>query len=287
MKKLNQTGAIQLMKKGSSPGPDGILPIMIMNAGPEIPIHLRVLFQSCWNEGIVPSCWKQDNRIYIPKPIKEDYHIEKAYRSLSLSSTVGKLFERIPTQRLLWFLETTFNIDLHQFAYRKESSTVHALMHMMQTIKKGFDEDQVTVAALLDLEGAFDAVWRDGVIYQLKEAGITGRLLKYTISFFTNRTSRNLVNSHVSDWMNTSVGVPQGSILAPILFIFYVRTMTCNIPSHIKYADDVTAMATHTDPDVAAQNLSNNLTSIVEWNRKWRLTANPKKVGGHVFLQKR
>ena len=82
-----------------------------------------------------------------------------------------------------------------------------------------FNEDQVTFAALLDLEGSFDDVWRDGVIYQLKEAGVTGRLLKYTISF-TNRTSRNLVNSHVSEWMNTSVGVPQGSILC--LDIIYI-----------------------------------------------------------------
>ncbi len=69
----------------------------------------------------------------------------------------------------------------------------------------------------------------------------------------------------------------RGVYLSYILFIFYIRTMTCNIPSHIKYADDVTAMATHEDPDAAALNLSNNLTSIVEWNRKWRLTANPKK----------
>ena len=67
-------------------------------------------------------------------------------------------------------------------------------MHMMQTIKKGFNEDQVTDATLLDLEGVFDAIWRDRVIYQLKEVGVTDRLLKYTISFFTNSTSRNLVN---------------------------------------------------------------------------------------------
>ncbi len=269
--------ALRKMKKDSSPGPDGIMPIMILKSGPNISTYLSSLFQSCWVEGVVPSVWKMDNRVYIPKPNKEDYHIEKAYRPLSLNSCIGKLYERTPTLRLIWFLECTHNIDLHQFAYRQGSNTVHALLHMMHTIKSGFNEGECCVAALIDLEGAFDAVWRDGVMYQLWSAGVSGRLLHYICSFLTDRKSRNLVNDYTSPWMDTSVGVPQGSILAPILFIFYVRDMTANVPNHLKYADDVTAMVVHRDPQVAAQQLSTDISSVVSWNRKWRLLANPKK----------
>ncbi len=278
--------AIELMKRNSSPGPDGILPIMLLKSGPHITSHLCNLFQSCWSQGHVPVCWKRDNRIYIPKPGKEDYHNEKAYRPLSLNSVVGKLYERIPTLRLIWFLESTYNIDIWQFSYRKHSSTIHALLHMIQTIKLGFNDDACTVAALIDLEGAFDAIWRDGVVFQLYEAGITGRLLRYVISFFHKRASRNLVNSYESEWIDTSIGVPQGSILAPILFIFYVRDMTRSVPVHIKYADDLTAMATHRDPDIAASHLSNHIAGVLEWNQKWRLMANPRKSEVMCFTKK-
>ncbi len=269
--------ALSLMKKDSSPGPDGIMPIMLLRSGPRISTYLSTLFQACWEEGVVPTCWKMDNRVYIPKPNKTDYHTEKAYRPLSLNSCVGKLYERTPTLRLIWFLECTHNIDLLQFAYRQGSNTVHALLHMLQSIKLGFNEDECCVAALIDLEGAFDAVWRDGVIYQLWSAGVSGRLLQYVCSFLTDRKSRNLVNEYTSPWIDTSVGVPQGSILAPILFIFYVRHMTDNVPNNLKYADDVTAMVKHKDPYAAAQLLSTQIDSVVHWNKKWRLLANPKK----------
>ncbi len=278
--------AIGLMKRSSSPGPDGILPVMLLKSGPLITSHLNTLFQACWSEGCVPKCWKRDHRIYIPKPGKDNYHTEKAYRPLSLNSVVGKLYERIPTLRFIWFLERTFNIDLWQFSYQKHSSTIHALLHMIQSIKEGFNEGKCTVAALIDLEGAFDAVWRDGVVYQLHEVGITGRLLRYVISFFHCRCSRNLVNNFESEWMDTSIGVPQGSILAPILFIFYVRNMTRDVPNHIKYADDLTAMASDKDPDLAAATLSNNISVVIEWNHKWRLMANPSKSEVMCFTKK-
>ncbi len=86
--------------------------------------------------------------------------------------------------------------------------------------------------------------------------------------------------------MDTSIGVPQGSILAPILFIFYVRNMTRDVPGHIKYADDLTAMASDKDPDLAAAALSNNISNVLEWNHKWRLMANPTKIEVMCFTKK-
>ena len=71
---------------------------------------------------------------------------------------------------------------------------------------------------MADLEGAFDTVWREGAIYKLHKAGINNNLLSVFSSFLSDRYSRNLVNSHTSDWVQTTLGVPQGSILSPLIF---------------------------------------------------------------------
>ena len=107
------------------------------------------------------------------------------------------------------------------------------------------------IAVMADLEGAFDPVWREGAIYKLHKAGINNNLLSVFSSFLSDRYSRNLVNSHTSDWFQTTLGVPQGSILSPLIFLVYTADLTmeevpnnCSHPSpseprESKYADDV------------------------------------------------
>ena len=125
--------------------------------------------------------------------------------------------------------------------------------------------------ALIDLEWAFDSVWRNGVLYKLWKVGIRGRMLISLHSFLTNRFSRSLVNSHCSEWIQTDIGVPQGSLLAVILFIFHIHDMAYNIPSKIKFADDINVLSTNRDPAIAASVVQSSLTEIVSWNNKWRL----------------
>ena len=104
----------------------------------------------------------------------------------------------------------------------------------------GFKKNQSTVAAYVDLEGAFDGIWRKGVIYKLIEANIMGRMLLYVHSFLSSRKSRNLVNNFVSPWTSTKIGVPQGSVISPLLFIFYIQDMATKLGPHIAFADDLT-----------------------------------------------
>ncbi len=203
----------------------------------------------------MPGTWEMDNRVYIPKPGKADYNITKAYRPLSLNSTVGKLYEDTATSRFLWFIHSNYQVDRYNFAYQKNSSTAHALLYMVNCIRTGFDNGEVTSAVFIDLEGAFDGIWRKGLIYQVAEAGIKGNLLLYVASFLSGRKSRSLVGSCVTEWADTDIGVPQGSVIAPLLFVFYVRHITCTLPTNVKYADDVTAWVTSVDPSAAAATL--------------------------------
>ena len=134
------------------------------------------------------------------------------------------MLERIINTRLIWWLESQFKIDLFQFAYRKNFSTTQALTYFIDSIKRGSCDDQHTVAASIDFEGAFDSVWRNGVLYKLWKVGIRGRMLLFLHSFLNNRFSRSLVNSHCSEWIQTDIGVPQGSLLAVILLSFTFMT---------------------------------------------------------------
>ena len=278
--------AIQMMKPDSSPGPDKILPCMLQKAKEEVILPLHTLLQCSWSQGHIPKAWKEDNRMYIPKPGKDTYHKTKSYRSLSLSSVIGKLQERIKCNRLLCFVEENHCIDRFQFTYRKGHSLCHALLHMVTSLKEAFDKKEDTVAAFIDFEGAFDGVWRNGVIYRLYESGVDGRMLLYIADYLSGRKTRSLVNSHTTEWIVTEVGLPQGSILSPVLFITYVRTLTSSLPQHIKYADDLSGWVSHVDATQAAASLQNQLEELVSWNRKWRLCINTDKTVVMVFSNK-
>ncbi len=136
--------ALSKMNQNASPGPDAILPIMLSKAKNAVVPYLHTLFNQCWNVGKLPSVWKKDDRIYLPKPGKPDYHVEKAYRPLSLNSVVGKSFESTATFRYVWFLHTEHQVNAYTFAYVRGSSTTHALLYVINAIKKDFQDNRST-----------------------------------------------------------------------------------------------------------------------------------------------
>ncbi len=270
------SAAVKHLKQDGSPGPDGVLPIMVKEADQVVVPHLLEVFQLCWQEGIVPQCWKKDNKIFIPKDGYEN-NTEKALRPLSLNAVIGKTYEFIIASRYIWWLETQFKLDWEQFAYRRSRGVVQALLTFVSAIHEGFEKGEPTVATLIDLEGAFDTLWREGIIYNMHEMGVRGRLLCYAASFLQGRKTRLLVNSHTGEWFTTSIGVPQGAVISPILFIAYISKLTTTIASNIKFADDVTCWITHIDVRHACVAMEDELTQIDRWCCKWRLKISTRK----------
>ncbi len=248
--------------------------------------HLNYLYNMCFDVGKIPTIWKQDNRIYLPKSGRSDYHVEKAYRPLSLNSVTGKIYEHTMARRFTHYLYTQFCIDEYNFAYKKNSSTLHGLLYMINSIKEGFREDKVSAAIFIDLEGAFDAIWRDGLIYQVADIGVRGNVFLYIVDFLRGRQSRSIVNSYTSDWTTTHIGVPQGSIIAPILFVHYIKDITSTLPKNMKYADDVSAWVTNVNATLAAADLQNQLVGLSNWLSKWRLTASAHKTEVVLFCKR-
>ncbi len=166
---------------------------MIKKGGAGLTSAIHHTFQSCWKQGEVPKCWKKENRIYLPKQDKPDCCIPKTYRGISLSSVVGKVYERISDRRLRAWMTTEGLWDPFQFAYRKDHSITQALLYYTLSIIQGFNEGKHTLACFIDLEGAFDTVWRASIIYKLHQAGLTERLLCFIDSYLCDRLVCNQV----------------------------------------------------------------------------------------------
>ena len=152
--------AIDKLNGNGSPGPpttnkdDPGLPPIILKLGKDIIApYLHILIQNLWYHGSFPKCLKRDKKIFIPKPGKDDYTLEKSYRMLTLSPCIAKIYDSIFSERFYTWLEK-IKFDENQFAYRKNLSCQMAMFKFLQHIQENTNNDNVTISVFLDLEGA-------------------------------------------------------------------------------------------------------------------------------------
>ena len=176
--------------------------------------------QACYFVGDFPRPWKMENRIYL-RSDKEHYHQENSYRPISLSNTLGKMFERIILQETINILE-----EKNVYAYLKNKNAPQALLPLLEQMCSVVRDNKYGIVVFADLQGTFDSVWRKGALYKLHQTGINSNLLAVFSSFFTDRSFRNLVNSYTSEWRFSYTGVPQGSLLSPLIFLIFTADMT-------------------------------------------------------------
>ena len=131
-------------------------------------------------------------------------------------------------------------------------------------------------AIFLDISKAFDKVWHDGLIFRLRQNGVNGRLLKLFESYLHNRQQRVVINCSYSAHLPIQSGVPQGSVLDPLLFLIYINDLETNIKLNIKFfADDTMPFSIVKDPAVSAIELNHDLNIIRQWAYQWKMEFNP------------
>ena len=152
-------------------------------------LHYTLLdvYNTCWTEGSYPQRWKEEYRIYLPKANKKSHNFAKAYRSITLVSVIGKTYERIGSDRLTAFMEQNGLLSPYQYAYRKNKDLTQALLYYILDAQNSLNEGKTVLTSLVDLEGAYDCVWRAGLLKKLHDAGITGRLFLLIKSYLTGR----------------------------------------------------------------------------------------------------
>ena len=157
-------------------------------------------------------------------------------------------------------------------------STVNQLIDIYNTFCKTLDEGKEVRAIFCDISKAFDRVWHKGLLFKLKSAGVTGSLLTWFSDYLNDRKQRVVLPGASSSWTSVKAGVPQGSILGPLLFLLYINDIVEDINSSIRrFADDTSLYIIVDNPFQAAEQLNSDLQKIYHWAAKWLVTFNPGK----------
>jgi len=220
--------------------------------------------------------WKEENRIVIPKVGRDDYHQCSSYRTISITSCLGKRFEYITTRLVSILLELNFDLDQH--AYLKGRSTMQAVLSLVENIKKGILQDQCTGAVFFDLTDEFGSVDRRRLLHKIrKDFKISGRLLSHIESFLSNRFARLKLHESMGDWIESFIGTSEGTRLGRLLFIMHIH----DAPSCIKpkYADDLVALSV----DRIQENLQDATDQLIRWTERESMLINAIKTKVMVF----
>ena len=158
---------------------------------------------------------------------------------MSLLSVCGKIFERLLYDSLFEFLNGNNLISPYQSGFKPGDSCINQLLSITHEIYSSFDNDLEVRGVFLDISKAFDKVWHAGLIYKLRRNGIPGVLIKILSDFLNSRYQRVVLNGQTSNWSKIKAGVPQGSILGPLLFLVYINDLSVGLISNPKlFADD-------------------------------------------------
>ncbi|MES9994314.1 MAG: reverse transcriptase family protein, partial [Candidatus Thiodiazotropha sp.] len=273
------------LKTGKAAGPDCINNRLLKEVATALSFPVCDLFNFSLANGKVPSLWKQANVTPIHK--KNDPSDFSNYRPISLLSTIGKSLEKIIHKHVFNFLRANTVLTNLQSGFIPADSTVNQLVDIYNTFCKALDEGKEVRAIFCDVSKAFDRVWHQGLLFKLKSVGITDSLLDWFEDYLSNRKQRVVLPGATSRWTNIKAGVPQGSILGPLLFLVYINDIVDDIDSSIRlFADDTSLYIIVENPIQAAIQLNEDLEKVHQWASKWLVTFNPTKTESLLFTRK-
>ena len=255
-------------------------PTMLKNLGKKALHTLHQLFNTCLNKGC--WLWGEGEVIFLRKSDKSSYADPASYRPITISSYIGKLFEKIIAARLELFLFSIGEHDVDQEGFTRGRNTVRYLNRLHMGIKADIEKKLTVLVLFLDFEKAFDSVPKKSLIFKLCMLGVRGKILKLLNSFLFDRRIKLSFNNFTGLLrLCLEFGLPQGSALSPILFRIFVLDLFLalnGIPGieKMKFADDGSVKAAHVSPEECIKIMGLILKEVDDWSRKWRMVINCK-----------
>ena len=236
---------------------------------------LTNIFNSCINNGVFPDQLKLADITPIFKSV--DSMAKKNYRPVSILNSVSKLFEKLIQKQLNPFFDD--KLSEYLCGYRKGNSTQYALLNLIESWKKYRDNHGYSAAVLMDLSKAFDTINHDLLLAKLHAYGVSKNALKLMMSYLRNRYQRTKVNGEYSSWEELLTGVPQGSVLGPLLFNIYLNDLLYAVENAeiCNFADDTTPHSSGYDLKEVMIDVEHDCSLLVEWFRDNYLTLNADK----------
>ena len=282
---------IKEMNPNKAHGHDNISIKMIQLSGNSIIYPLKLIFETAIRSNQFPDSWKMG--VIIPVHKKENKNLIKNYRPISLLPIFGKIFEKIIYNNLFRYFEDNKFLSDKQSGFRAGDSCVSQLLAITNEIYKSFDCNPAleTRGVFLDISKAFDKVWHEGLLYKLKSYGVDGCLYSILDNYLQNRKQKVVLSGQSSSWLNVNAGVPQGSVLGPLLFLIYINDLPENLVTTTRlFADDTSIFSTVYDVTRSSESLNRDLSTIKDWAFQWKMSFNPdpsKQASEVVFSRKR
>ena len=289
---INEKDIISIIKSLNSKkahGYDNLSIRMIKICEESISLPLKIIFETLKHR-VFPEIWKKAN--VVPSHKKEDKTLIKNYRPISLLPIFSKIFERIIYNSLLNYFLSNKLFTPSQSGFLPGDSCIAQLLSIIHEIQTSFDENP-TVAVrgvFLDISKAFDKVWHKGLLFKLKIYGVEGQFLSSLGNYLENREQRVVLNGQTSEWKKMNSGVPQGSVLGPLLFLIYINDLPDGLTSMCKiFADDTSLFSKVLDVNESAKTLNIDLEKINQWAFQWKMQFNPdpnKQANEVIFSRK-
>ena len=275
---IREAGVLKLLneidpKKAS--GPDNIPCRMLKILAAEISPVLCQLFNQSIKQGHVPQEWKEAKVTPVFK--KGNVHLPENYRPVSLTCVCSKLLERIVCGHIRAHLDKHKILSTVQHGFRARHSCETQLLTTIQDLASSWDRKEQIDVAVLDFAKAFDTVPHRKLLFKLGHYGITNNIHSWIESFLTGRVQRVVVDGVASDSVQVESGVPQGTVLGPLLFLVHINDLPDVVSSKVRlFADDCLLYRTITSPvdQIAFQT---DLDRLVEWAGKWGMRFNTSK----------
>ena len=245
------------------------------------------IFNLSWSSHSFPSIWKTSSIILIQDgKASRLFCFLPAYLSHLLCI---KALERIILSRLLFFLESNSILSPRQAGFRPGQSTLGQILYLAQSISDGFNKHEAgprTILSTIDFSKAFDSVWHPTFFHKLISAGLPPCFARWTQSFLSNRRACVVYQNHKSRSFRVRRGVPQGSVLGPVLFFLFINDLLASLPSSVScslYADNVAIWSSSPSVPTAVEATPGALFRLERWSEYWCLPFNPSKCEASFF----
>ena len=272
--------------KNSSPGWDGVKVSLIKEVQEFLVVPLTHVINLSFSQGVFPDDLKTARVVPIFK--KGNMTDLGNYRPISIITSFAKIFERLMYIKLQSYLDKNDILFSNQFGFRPGSSTSFPLTLLVDQITEALDEKEYLLGMFLDLSKAFDTVDHKILLHKLEHYGIRGNIHKWFISYLANRKQFVEVNSVKSDVLGISHGVPQGSILGPLLFLLYINDLP-NISESLYFlifADDTNVFLRHKCKNRLQDQMNSEISKLALWMKINKLSLNINKSKAMLFTNK-
>ncbi|KAK7108399.1 hypothetical protein V1264_016145 [Littorina saxatilis] len=263
------------LQAGKAPGPDGLSPLLLSKAADALAEPVAMLFRKSLDEGRIPEEWRHARVTPIFK--KGSKLSANNYRPVSLTCILCKVMETLVREQLIKHLQENDLITDKQHGFVQGRSCVTQLLDVLDTWTQILDEGGTVDAVYMDFKKAFDSVPHRRLVLKTEAHGIGGRILAWIADFLSERRQCVVVNGVQSSEAEVTSGIPQGSVLGPMLFVLYINDLPNVVANYVRIFADDTKVYTRSDVEGAPQTLQKDLDSLQDWSQQWLMNFHPEK----------